>query len=150
METNSRTSALVVRAGGSFLAIPMENVLETMRPLPLEHLSGLPSFVCGLSIIRGEPVPVLDTLLASQVERIERLVLLRIGERRIAIRVEAVIGVRKIDTFLFQDLPPLLGKANREFVSSLGTLDQKLFMMLDTARIVPEDVWGKLNEGGST
>jgi chemotaxis signal transduction protein len=42
-------------------AIPIEQVIEVMRPLPVETISGIPSFVSGLSVIRGSPVPVIDT-----------------------------------------------------------------------------------------
>ena len=41
-------------------ALPLEHVVETMRPLPVEPLGDAPRFILGLSIVRGEPIPVVD------------------------------------------------------------------------------------------
>ena len=50
---------LLCRAG-RLLALPLENVVEVMRLLPVEPLPGMPSFIDGLCIIRGTPVPIVN------------------------------------------------------------------------------------------
>jgi CheY-like chemotaxis protein len=47
-------------AGARACAFPLHHVGETMRPLPIKPLAGTPGFVCGVSVIRGTPTPVVD------------------------------------------------------------------------------------------
>src|ERR1022692_3555789 len=82
-----RTS-LIVGAGSRACAIPIGHVAETMRPLPIEPIEGMPPFLLGLAVIRGTPVPVvsLSNLIgASHTETISRFVALRLGSRRVAL-----------------------------------------------------------------
>ena len=51
---------LVVMVGARACAFPLHHVAETMRPLPIKHVAGTPGFVCGVSVIRGTPTPVVD------------------------------------------------------------------------------------------
>jgi len=46
-------SSLLVATGSVTCAIPIEHVSETMRPLPVEPIGAVPSFLLGLAIIRG-------------------------------------------------------------------------------------------------
>ena len=115
--------------------------------LPIEQLSGAPSYVRGLCIIRGSPVPVVDTglLIGDQVTRPERLVAISIGGRSVALAVEAVVGIRAIGVGDSEQLPPLLRDAAVEAVAAIGTLDAELLLFLRTARIVPEDLLSRLD-----
>ena len=115
--------------------------------LPIEQLSGAPSYVRGLCIIRGSPVPVVDTglLIGDQVTRPERLVAISIGGRSVALAVEAVVGIRAIGVGASEQLPPLLRDAAVEAVAAIGTLDAELLLFLRTARIVPEDLLSRLD-----
>jgi len=52
--------ALVCRVVELVCALPLEAVIETMRPLPIDALGAMPPFVLGVSVIRGAPVVVVD------------------------------------------------------------------------------------------
>ena len=135
--------ALVCRTGKRWCALPLANVLETMRPLPVEPLAGMPAFVRGLSILRGAPTPVVDAagLLGGRAETVERFVLLRAGERCVALAVGSASRIREISPSDLADCPPLLSEANAAAVEAVGRLDAELLLVLDTARIVPDSVW---------
>src|ERR1700683_3674368 len=83
---------LLCQAGTHRFALPMASVIETMRMLPVEAVSGPPRLVCGLSIIRGAAVPVIDTarMFDDGAPRCERLVYERAGERTVAFSASAV------------------------------------------------------------
>lgn len=151
----TRTSSLrllVCEVGRRACGLSLEHVVETMRPLPLEPLATAPAFVAGLSIVRGEPVPVLDLrrLLGSapSSEPAKRLVTLRFGSRSAGVLVDAVQGVRRIPDGTLRSLPPLLGEASAEVVREIGRLDEQLLLVLEGGRIVPEAVWAALESGG--
>jgi purine-binding chemotaxis protein CheW len=119
------------------------HVQETMRPLPTQLLAAAPDFVIGVALIRGAAVPVVDVgaLLGETGEpNVTRFVTLRIGERSIALAVEAVLGIRELDSTSPQQLPPLLRDASSEVLSALDTLDTELLTLLKRARILTEPV----------
>ncbi|MGI0148168.1 MAG: chemotaxis protein CheW, partial [Thermoplasmata archaeon] len=142
---------LLCRASSSICAFPLGHVLETLRPLPIRPVQATPVFVCGLSVIRGAPVPVVDlTALIGKARAgsIGRWVTLRLGERRLALAVEAVLGIRELEVSTLQALPPLLQDADHGLIESIGTLDSELLMLLEAGRLLPEEIWDALAKEG--
>jgi purine-binding chemotaxis protein CheW len=142
----STSLSLVCRVRTRVCALPLANVIETLRPLPIEPLSGAPLFVCGVSIIRGEPLPVVDggLLLGAGQARATRLVTLRVGARAVALAVDAVLGVRSFERSALHALPPLLREAGEDTVAALGNLDQELLLVLESGRLVPEQIFERI------
>ncbi|MGH9889095.1 MAG: chemotaxis protein CheW [bacterium] len=146
---------LVTRIGGLACALPIAHVVETMRPLPVEPLATpgdrALALVDGLAMIRGAPVPVVDArkLLGVSGAAATRFVVVRAAQRRIALIVDAVLDVRRIDIDALPGLPPLLSGA-RDVVSALGALDTELLIVLDSARVLPDDGWHALERGGAS
>lgn len=130
---------LFTRVGALGCAIPIEHVIETMRPLPIEPLGDATEPVRGVAIVRGAPVPVVDlAALLGQPGRPSRLVIVRAGERRVGLLVDAVEAVRELDGAQLAALPPLLRDARHDRVARIGALDAELMVVLDVARLVPE------------
>jgi purine-binding chemotaxis protein CheW len=134
---------LLCRAGAVLCALPIEYVIEIMRPLPLDVLSGLPHFVGGMAVVRGAPLPVLvlSRLFEKEERRPERLVIVRAGERRVGLAVDAVIGIRALADHVVQTLPPLGRDAFQDAIAAIGTLDNELLLVLQAARLVPAEVF---------
>lgn len=151
------TLALLVRAGERVCALPLSAVAEIMRPLPIKAVPQMPPIVEGLSVVRGEPVPVvrLECLLGGAPSSEKgRFVSLKVSERRVILLVEEVIGLRDLEVSIFQRLPPLLGESPSEVVSMVGVLDQQLMLLMETLRLIPKQVWASLDgrkdgEGGA-
>jgi purine-binding chemotaxis protein CheW len=141
--------ALVCRIGSLYCALPVEHVHETLRPLPIEALPDMPAFVLGVSVIRGVPTPVVDArklLATGGAEPAARWVTLKIGQRRVALGVDAVVGVRAAEVLQLDGLPPLLHGSGAEVVSRIGRLDSALLVLLSSAKLVPDDI----HVGGAT
>ena len=134
----SPTFSLLVRLSGQLCAIPLEHVIETLRPLPVTPLPDSPPGVMGISIVRGLPVPIVDgrTLVDGGGGQFTRLVILRAGIRHVGLAVEAIAGLRAISEEAATSLPPLLGASS--IAARLGTIDDELLVVLDAARLVPD------------
>lgn len=142
---------LLVRAGRTLCALPLGYVIETMRPLPIEPLCGLPSFVRGVSVIRGVPTPVVDLAMLCGLgdgDNVTRFVTVRLGERCVAVAVGAVFGVRMLERSQWSELQPLLAHAGQDVVDALGTLDAQLLLVLKSTWSVPERLWEVLETRG--
>jgi purine-binding chemotaxis protein CheW len=142
--------SLLCRVGVHLCALPLEHVVETMRPLPVEIVGSAPEFVSGLCIIRGVPLPVVDTgsLLGTGESRPTRFVTVKAGKRLVVLAVDAVLGLRAIPADSLQELPLLLGDARAELIAAIGAIDSELVLVLRTARVVPESIWAALELEG--
>jgi purine-binding chemotaxis protein CheW len=146
---SAATTLLVCRVAPRLIGLPIEHVIETMRPLPIESMSGAPQYVSGLCVIRGNPVAVVDAnrLLGGGEVRPERFVTIRTGARTVALAVGRVLGTRKLSTASLHALPPLLRSAGGGVAAAMGTLDQELLLVLRSVNLVPEDAWQQHSAG---
>lgn len=132
-------AVLLCQVGSAVSAFPVADVIETMRPLPVTPLPGLPEFVAGAAIIRGVSTPVvpLRRLFGDDDAPPGRFVSVRTGHRQVALAVDAIIGIGKIAGTGMTALPPLLQEAAAHGVARLGALDGALLAVLEGARLVP-------------
>lgn len=122
-----------------------------MRPLPVERLASEQQFADGIALIRGAPVPVLNVeALFGDVPagNVSRFITIRVGNRAVALAVSAVLGVRDLHRLELSAVPPLLDGAVAGAVEAVGRLDNKLLMVLQTSRLVPEELWAELDAHG--
>jgi purine-binding chemotaxis protein CheW len=140
--------------GSQVCGLPLDHVLETMRPLPVEPLAGMPAFVTGLSLIRGIATPVIDlqTLLrgARDASSPGRLVVISASARKSALAVEDVVGIRTLSSGSLEKLPPILRDGLSEHIEAVGRLDSELLLVLNDSRMLPESAWEALHKEGAS
>jgi purine-binding chemotaxis protein CheW len=143
----SLDSFLICQTALRFCGFPLEHVVETMRILPVEPFPEMPSFVSGLSIIRGAAVPVINLAMLLGVAtslQTTRYVTVHLNQRLVAFAVESVIGVRSLDADSIKDLPPLLNNAEAGIVAAISTLDAELLLVLNGSRFIHESAMDSL------
>jgi purine-binding chemotaxis protein CheW len=143
---------LVCRVGHKLCALPLSRLIETMRPLDVEPLARVADFVSGVAVIRGRPTPVVDArvLLGSPSRdapgRYVTLDLSEQGTRIAALAVDAVVGVREIPGAVLGELAPLLSGPSRSLGAVAMLDDTELVLVLEQARLVPDEVWERLEQ----
>lgn len=134
-------------AGRALGAVPVAQVIETMRPLPVIPVAGLPSFVLGASIIRGLPTPVVDLAqLVGEHGTPRRYLSVRVADRAVALAVHDVVGVRALSDEAPGEVAPLLSKAVAGAAAELLALDGELVAVLDSARFIDDASWRRIDE----
>ena len=134
---------LIFTAGEHLCALPLEHVVETMRPQPVRPVQGAPSFVTGLATIRGASVPVVDAsaVVGARGRSVPgRFVAVRTGERLAALAVSEVVGVRRIDPATFEKLPSLAGDSAAATIDAIARLDAEFLVVLRATQLVPRDI----------
>jgi purine-binding chemotaxis protein CheW len=128
---------------GVLCALPLECVEETMRPLTVHPMPGAPLFIQGLALVRGVPTPVVDaaSLLGRETAGLTRFVTLKTGTRRVALAVNAVIGVIETPSDTVASLPSLFHNTPLDVIAAIGARDGELLVVLHHARLVPDQVW---------
>jgi purine-binding chemotaxis protein CheW len=143
VESDNPSIMLLCAVGPQLCALPIGQIVETMRPLPVTPLPGAPHFVQGVAIIRGVPLPVLDVarLLGATEVPPTRFVTVHTGDRQVALAISGLLGIREVPAALLASLPPLLRDAGADLVTAIGALDTALMLVLDTARLAPAADW---------
>lgn len=133
---------LVVRAPCHGCALNLEQVIEVTRLLPINPIAGAPETVQGLAVIRGAPVPVvsLAMLFGEKSAVTTRLVVVRTGDRRAALAVDEVLGIRGFSRAALSALPPLARNAAAGTLEAIGVLDSELIFLLNSASVIPEEL----------
>jgi purine-binding chemotaxis protein CheW len=134
--------SLLFRAGSLLCALRLDEVIETMRPLTVRPLAGTPSYVRGVTIMRGVPTPVLDVarLVGGEEADIVRFVAVRTERGPVAFATGPVLGIRAAvaDTARHS---VLYGGASSRLVAGVGTVDAEPILLLQSMRVLPDDVW---------
>jgi purine-binding chemotaxis protein CheW len=139
--------SLVFRARTRLCALPVERLVESMRPLPMTPFPGAPAAVLGVARIRGAATPVVDVgalLGCTEPSNPSRFLTLRLKDRSVALAVEGVMGLRELSGEEHSELPPLLAGGDREAVAAIGARDGELLITLAMARLVPDTLWSLL------
>ncbi len=130
-EHNLSAHVLVVKTGSWLCAIPLREVRETMRRLPIRSIEGALPFVRGLAQVRGALLPVIDVraLLGEPQEHSRTcapfFVTVQFGEQCAVIEADSIIGAQYIHLEQLEALPSLLSETIGIFVEKLGSLDKK-------------------------
>src|SRR5579862_8381061 len=100
---------MLCRIGNQLCALPLSHVVETMRPMPVRPVPGMPSFISGLSLVRGTPLPVVNAaaLIGQGGEPATRFITLQVGARQVVLAVQEVIGIRAMEADPLHGMPPL-------------------------------------------
>ena len=136
--------SVIFRAGSLLCALRLDEVIETMRPLPTRPLAGAPPFVPGICVLRGVPTPVVDVarLLGGEEAEATRFLAVRTDRGSVAFATGEVLAIREA-------LPgggatghaALLTGASSRLVAGVGTIDDEPLLLLQSMRVVPDDVW---------
>jgi purine-binding chemotaxis protein CheW len=134
---------LIVVAAGRAFALPFADVREVLRPLAIEPAPGAPSVVLGLALVRGRPTPVVDLreLLGARASAAGRWVSLRAGDRPVALAVDAVVGIERLEGARLEATPPLATALEGGVVRAIGARDGALLAVLEASRLLDEARW---------
>jgi purine-binding chemotaxis protein CheW len=138
----------VFRAGSLLCALPLDDVIETMRPLPTRPLAGTPAFVRGICVMRGVPTPVVDVarLLGGEQAADSRFVAVRTERGPVAFATGEVLGIRTVTTgdAVTGHAAMLSGTgASGPLVAGIGVLGAEPLLLLQSMRVVPDEVWAR-------
>ncbi|WP_305788911.1 chemotaxis protein CheW [Symbioplanes lichenis] len=144
-------SALVFRAGTLLCALRLDEVIETMRPLATHPLAGTPPYVSGICIMRGLPTLVVDVarLLGGGTADVTRFVAVRSERGPVAFATGEISGVRAVAADPQARHEALLGDAPARLVAAVGTIDAEPVLLLQSMRLVPDEVWAAAAAAGS-
>ena len=148
LEVSAGGTSLVFRAGSLLCALRLDDVIETMRPLPTRPLAGTPAFVRGICVMRGVPTPVVDVawLLSGEQAENSRFVAVRTERGPVALATGEVLGIRTVATgeVAAGHAALLSGTgASSPLVAGIATFGAEPLLLLQSMRVIPDEVWAQ-------
>jgi purine-binding chemotaxis protein CheW len=126
--------------GGEEFCLDILRVQEIIRIQALTRVPNSPDFVEGVINLRGKVIPVIALRKRFGLEELAhdkqtRIVVSETKGTVLGFIVDSVSEVLRIPTDTVEP-PPRLGKVEREYVSGVGKLDNRLLILLDVDRML--------------
>ncbi len=139
----------VFRISEQTFGIPIDRVVEIIKPQKVFSIPGLPDFLSGVMSLRGSVIPIIDLRKRFCVDpsgKKERIIVARFGKEKIGFLVDEIreiLGLSSGEIFP----PPSFFKGFRtEYVSGLGRKVDSIIILLDMDSILTSEEKIKLTE----
>jgi len=143
---NEAVTFLTCEVAAHRVALPLLSVREVLRAVSITPLPEAPAVIEGVVDVRGTLVPVVDArgrlgLPRKPLELEDRLVVVRTGDRMLALRVDAVRWMVEVDAGSIESTRELAPDAF--FVAGIARLPDGLVLIYDLERfLAPTEVEG--------
>lgn len=136
-----RREYLSFRLGEEEYAIDILRVQEIRGYSNITRIAGAPSFIKGVTNLRGIIVPVVDMRIKFALEKFTYdhrtvVIVLNIGKRIVGAVVDDVSDVLMIDTDDIRPAPDFGGVMSTEYISGLASVDERMLVLLDIERLM--------------
>ncbi len=136
------------RLGNDEFGIDISSVKEIIRVENITHIPEAPSFIHGLTNLRGQIIPVID--LAKQFGLPEkekptgnaRIIVTELDSQLVGMMVDEVPGVLKIAEDNVEPTPELIqNEIKGDYFKGVGKLEKRLIILLDLKKVLtPREV----------
>ena len=128
--------------GGEEFGLDILRVQEIIRIQQLTRVPNSPDFMDGVINLRGKVIPVISLrkvfgLSDLAHDKQTRIVVVEVHGNVLGFIVDSVSEVLRIPADTVEP-PPRLGKVQREYVSGVGKLDDRLLILLDLERLMTD------------
>lgn len=143
---------IVFHVGDEEFGVPIESVQEIVWRGPITPIPDSPEFVEGLVNVRGEIVATINMrarfFLPSEEEKVEEkhIVITKQQESLFGLLVDEVTEVLRIPETEVKPPHKLITTIHEEYVSGVITLENRLIIVLDLARVLSSDELSRLSE----
>jgi purine-binding chemotaxis protein CheW len=127
--------------GNEEYGLELLRVKEVIRMRQVTWLPKAPSCVKGIINLRGQVIPIVDLSERFGLPRHEstamtRVIVVEVEGRPVGMVVDSASQVLRVPVEQFDDPPPVMGAASRDFITSVGKIGDRLVIMIDVERIL--------------
>lgn len=139
------TLHVLCKVAGSFYALRASQVLQMESFTGATRVPGAQPHVAGLVQIRSRVIPVVDLRARFGLPSVEptldsRVMVVQCGERTVGLLADSVREVAQIDPAAFKPPPDIVTQQAAGFVEAVAQLGDRLIMLMDTKRVIGEEV----------
>jgi purine-binding chemotaxis protein CheW len=132
---------VVFELGSESFGVEIAKVESIIKMQAITQLPHVPSFVEGVTNLRGKVLPVIDLrkrfgLLAREADKNSRMIVVRIDQTEVGMIVDGVSEVLTILEGTVEAAPAITSTVNSAFITGIAKLDQRLVILLDLNRVL--------------
>ncbi|MBN2890671.1 MAG: purine-binding chemotaxis protein CheW [Bacteroidales bacterium] len=140
-----KSTYVFFRLYGELFAIDVKNVVETMEMVELTPVPETPNFMKGVTIFRGNILPVICLRLKFKLEEApdnqEQFIIVTKYEKEnkkqeIGLVVDKIVDVRDLSTLDINDFPEIGSRYNLEFINGLVKHENTIAIILNIEKIL--------------
>ena len=111
------------------------------------RLPDAPDYIKGVINLRGTIVPVVDMRLKFRLEHAEYtaltvMIVLNVADRVVGMVVDSVSDVVQLSAEQVRAVPEIGATIDRQFLTGIGTLDERMLILLDIERLMASSEMG--------
>ena len=146
---NNTTEVLSFRLGGEEYAISILKVQEIRGYDAVTRIANTPEYLKGVVNLRGIIVPVIDMRIKFNIgkatyDAFTVVIVLNINHHTIGMVVDSVSDVVTLTPEQIKPAPDLGATVSGEYLQGLGTVDERMLILLDIDRLLGSDELGLL------
>lgn len=139
--TNIAQEFLTFRLGNEEYGIEILKVQEIRGYDTVTQIANAPEFIKGVVNLRGIIVPIVDmrikfNLGEATYDRFTVVIILNLSGRVVGIVVDGVSDVIGLDMEQVRPTPEFGGVLNTEYIMGLGTVDDRMLILLDIEKLM--------------
>ena len=113
--------------------------MQTITQLPQT-----PSYVKGVTNLRGSVLPVIDlrsrfALAPREDTRQTRIIIVTMGNIKVGVTVDGVSEVLRVSDELIEPLPPMVNSENSVFLKGIVRMENRLIILLELGKVLDLD-----------
>lgn len=142
---------LTLRLGVEEYGIDILKVQEIRGYDAITQIANAPAFIKGVVNLRGAIVPIVDMRIKFRLgkptyDQFTVVIILNVGIRIVGIVVDSVSDVLSLTDEQIRPTPELSSVIDTEFISGLGTVDERMLILIDIEKLMNSPSMGLLDE----
>ena len=132
---------VIFEMGEEHFGVDIATVESIIKMQPLTKVPYSPTFVEGVTNLRGVVVPVIDlrkrfSMAETQQTRETRIVITNLEGIKVGMVVDSVSEVLTVSTDIIDPTPAMVSSVEAEFVSGIARFDDHLVVLLDLEKVL--------------
>lgn len=150
---SSSSEFLTFRLGKEEYGIEILKVQEIRGYDAITRIANAPEFIKGVVNLRGVIVPIVDmrikfNLGEAHYDQFTVVIILNLSGRVVGIVVDGVSDVINLETEQLRDTPEFGAVIDTEYILGLGTVDNRMLILVDIEKLMSSREMGLLEQVG--
>lgn len=135
---------VVFELANEFYGINIALVESIIKMQAITQLPQTPSYVRGVTNLRGSVLPVIDlrtrfALEAKEDMRQTRIIIVTMGNVKVGVVVDGVSEVLRVSEESLEPLPPMVNSVDSAFLKGIVRLEDRLIILLELSKVLNLD-----------
>ena len=132
------------KLGNEEFAVDILKIQEINRMVEITKVPKAPAFVEGVINLRGKVIPIIDLrkrfgLEVSEYTKNTRIVVVDIEGKVVGLVVDGVSEVLRLPLSAVEPPPPVVAGIDSEYINGVGTLEDRLLILLNLEKVLSHD-----------